>query len=257
MELTTKGLVLREVQYKEADKILTVLTQDAGKLTVSARGCRKKGSAIAAVSQLLVWSELTLTQRQGRWSLKEGLTQRRFDGVRSDLEKLALGSFFAEVAEVLVGEEQPDQPMLSLLLNSLHALEQLPLPPRQIKAAFCWKAMALAGYEPLCQGCGVCGREEPQEGRIHLLAGMVHCAGCPVGDGRSLPLSPAALSALRYILYGDARRLFSFRVDPVSLRQLDLAGEAYLTTQLERGFRTLEFYQSLKKWENVHHDGTL
>ena len=60
MHLTTKGLVLREVNYKESDKILTVLTAEEGKLTVSARGCSKKGSALAAASQLLVWSEFTL-----------------------------------------------------------------------------------------------------------------------------------------------------------------------------------------------------
>ena len=56
MHLTTKALVLREVSYKESDKILTVLTAAEGKLTVSARGCRRRNSPIAAASQLLVWS---------------------------------------------------------------------------------------------------------------------------------------------------------------------------------------------------------
>ena len=60
MHLTTMALVLREVSYKESDKILTVLSADEGRLTVSARGCRKKGSPIAAACQLLVWSEMTL-----------------------------------------------------------------------------------------------------------------------------------------------------------------------------------------------------
>ena len=44
MHMTTKALVLRDVNYKESDKILTLLTQDQGKLTASARGGRKKGS---------------------------------------------------------------------------------------------------------------------------------------------------------------------------------------------------------------------
>ena len=48
MHITTMALVLRTVDYKETDKILTLLTQDQGKLTASARGCRKKGSTIAA-----------------------------------------------------------------------------------------------------------------------------------------------------------------------------------------------------------------
>ena len=86
MQLTTQGLVLREVNYKESDKILTVLTQDMGKLTVSARGSRKKGGGISAAAQMLVWSEMTLYEYRQRWSLKEAVTNREFRGVREDLE---------------------------------------------------------------------------------------------------------------------------------------------------------------------------
>ena len=65
MHTRTKALVLRAVDYKESDKILTLFTQDMGKLTVSARGCRKKGSPLAAACQLLVWSEMVLYDYQG------------------------------------------------------------------------------------------------------------------------------------------------------------------------------------------------
>ena len=71
MHITTKALVLRGVDYKESDKILTRLTAEMGKVTASARGCRKKGSAIAAGCQLLCWSEMVLYDYNGRWSVKE------------------------------------------------------------------------------------------------------------------------------------------------------------------------------------------
>lgn len=248
MHLTTKGLVLREVNYKEADKILTVLTAEEGKLTVSARGCRKKGNHLTAACQLLVWSEMTLYEYQGRWAVKEAVSERQFGGVRSDLEKLALASYFAEVAEALAEDGQPEPGLLSLVLNSLHAMEKLDLPLRHIKAAFEWKAMALAGYEPMADGCAICGCEPPEEPRIHLGEGVVHCAACrgEVGDGISMPLSNAALSALRHVIWGEPKRLFSFKIDETSLRQLADASEAYLMTRLERGFRTLDFYKSLE-----------
>lgn len=248
MHLTTKGLVLREVNYKESDKILTVLTQEEGKLTVSARGCRKKGSPIAAASQLLVWSELTLYEYQGRWAVKEALTERQFDGVRADLDKLSLASYFAEVTEALCEEGQPEPGLLSLILNSLHALEKLALPAPLIKTAFEWKAMALAGYEPMADACAVCGREMPEEPRVNLSAGVIHCAACRegAGEGISMPLTPAGLAALRHFLWGDPKRLFSVSLDGQSLERLGDASEAYLMTQLERGFRTLDFYKSIQ-----------
>ena len=93
----------------------------------------------------------------------------------------------------------------------------------------------------------MCGVETPENAQFNLSEGVVHCAACrgEVGEGISMPLSPGALSALRYIVYGDPKRLFSFRVDEESLRLLSNAAEAFLLTQLERGFRTLDFYKQL------------
>lgn len=248
MHITTKALVLRGVDYRESDKILTLFTRDQGKLTASARGCRKKGSAIAAGCQLLAWSELVLYDYQGRWSVKEASSERLFEGVRGDIVRLALACYFAEVAELLAVEGESAPELLSLTLNSLHALDKMPEKPLTlIKAAFEWKAMALAGYEPLLDGCDVCGAEPPEAPRFHLREGMLHCARCRegVGEGISMPLSPPALAALRHIVRGDPRRLFSFRLEGEGLRQLADTAEAYLHTQLERGFSTLDYYKNL------------
>ena len=246
MHMVTNALVLREVNYKESDKILTVLTRDNGKMTLSARGCRKKGSAIAAASQLLVWSEMTLYEYQGRWAIKEAAAERQFAGMRGELEKLALGCYFAEMTELLSVEDVPTPELLSLLLNSLYALDQLGHPVAQVKAAFELKAMCLAGYEPILDGCAVCG-VEPEQPRFHLSEGVLHCPDCrdEVGDGISMPLSVPALEAMRHVAYGDPKRLFSFRLDGTSLQQLADACEAYVLTQLERGFGTLDFYKQM------------
>ena len=99
MHITTRGLVLREVKYKEADKILTILTPDGGKCTVKARGCCRKGSPLAASAQLLVYSDMTLFAYRDYFTLNEASSLQQFWGVKSDVEKLALGSYFAEVME--------------------------------------------------------------------------------------------------------------------------------------------------------------
>ena len=249
MHITTKALVLRGVDYKESDKILTLLTQEQGKLTASARGCRKKGSAITAGCQLLAWSEMVLYDYQGRWSVKEAAPERLFQGVRDDIQRLALGCYFAEVAELLAVEGLPSESLLSLALNRLHALDKMPHKPLTlVKAAFEWKAMALAGYEPLIESCAVCGVDPPKEPRFHLREGVLHCASCreEVGEGISMPLSLHTLTALDHILHGDPKRLFSFRLENEDLKQLADTAEAYLHTQLERGFSTLDYYKCLE-----------
>ena len=161
MRRIVEGVVLRETDTKETDKILTVLTKTEGKLAVIARGARRKNSRIAAASQLLVYSEMTLFQR-GNWSiLDEASTLELFPGVRQDIELLALGSYFAEMTELLTEEEVPVPQVLSLLLNALYALGTLHKEQKQVKAAFELRLLTLAGFEPFLERCAVCGREAP------------------------------------------------------------------------------------------------
>ena len=135
MHIKTQGLILRETNYKEADKILTVPTQEGGKRTVKARGCRRKNSSLAASAQLLVWSDMALFDYRDRLTLNEAEPLELFWGVRSDVDKLALGSYFAEVAEAVAEEGRPDQAHLSLVLNSLYALGKLKKPLPLVRAA--------------------------------------------------------------------------------------------------------------------------
>jgi DNA repair protein RecO (recombination protein O) len=107
MYITTNGLVLRETIYKESSKILTVLTEQEGKITVSARGARRRGSKTAAATQYLSFSEMTLVQSHGRWTLPEAQSIELFSGLRDDLEKLSLGAYFAELLEAVADEDNP------------------------------------------------------------------------------------------------------------------------------------------------------
>ena len=66
-----------------------------------------------------------------------------------------------------------------------------------------------------------------------------------VEEGISMPMSLPALAVLEHIVHGDPRRLFSFRLEGEALGQLADTAEAYLHTQLERGFSTLDYYKSL------------
>ena len=243
----TRGVVLRETETKEADKILTVLTADYGKIPVIARGARRRSCKFAACAQLLAYSELTLYHRGGWFYLNEGSSLRLFDGLRADLERLSLGSYFAELTEAVTDEDVPSPEILSLLLNALHALEALGKPNALVKAAFELRLMSVAGYEPLADACAYCGVEHPAEPMLDVRQGVVHCKACRVkGEGLAMPLDADALAALRHAVYGDPKRLYSFVLSGAPLGFLADAAEAYVAAQLERGFRTLDFYKSVQ-----------
>ena len=75
--------------------------------------------------------------------------------------------------------------------------------------------------------------------------GIVHCAACKQPGGLSLPLTQGTRAALRHILYCPDKKLYSFTLERPALRQLDHAAEALTAAQLERSFRTLDYYKSI------------
>ncbi len=242
----TTGVVLRVTDTKETDRILTVLTADMGKVPLIARGARRKNSRLAAACQMPAYSELTLYKRGSWYMLDEAAPIELFDGLGRDIELLALAAWFCELTEAVCAEETPCPEILSLLLNGLYALCHTDKPPRLVKAAFQFRLMALAGFEPLAEGCGVCGRGDVEAPMLDVAGGFVTCGGCKSGGGGlRLPLTAGGLAALRHVLSADAKRLYSFTLEPGALAALDHAGEAFIAAQLERSFRTLDYYKSL------------
>ncbi len=244
MYLTTKALVLRLTDYNDRDALLTVLTQEHGKLTVKARGLRRKNSPLVAPCQLLAYAEFTLFEYRGQYTVNEAHSIELFQGLRRDLGKLSLGTYFAQAAEVLSQEDLPNPELLSLVLNCLYALSKLEKPENLVKAVFELRAASIAGYTPNLFGCHSCGNQSAD--RFDLSEGHMECISCRTGSaGIRMPVSPGTLEAMRYIVYCDPKKLFAFEIGEDSLSQLSGITEAYLTTQLERGFSTLDFYKSL------------
>ena len=245
MYMTIQGIVLRVTDYNDRDALLTLLTRRHGKLTVKARGLRRKNSPLIAPCQLLAYGEFTLFEYRGQYTINEAHSLELFMPLRRDLSKLALGTYLAQVTEVLSQEDLPNPELQSLLLNCLYALSNLNVSESLIKAVYELRAACLSGYTPDLFGCHVYGNQAPE--RFDLSAGQLECAACrdPGSIGIRLPVTPSLLEAMRYICFCDPKRLFAFQIGEQTLSQLSALSEAYLTTQLERGFPTLDFYKSL------------
>ena len=235
---TTKALVLREVKYKEADRILTLFSSDNGKITAKARGALRKGSRTAAATQQLCWSDMTLFFNKGKWTVNEASVIEPFDGIKEDIASFALGSYFAECVEALSVEDQKEPELLSPLSRALHD-------PRKIKAAFELRLMSLSGYHPSVERCAACGEEHPQEPVFDLLDGRLFCRKCCT-RGSAVSLDSESLEAMRFVLSAPPKQIFSFELDGDALITLGFAAENYLLTQTERSFGTLDYYKQFK-----------
>lgn len=275
MYINTTGLVLRETAYKESSKILTILTGGEGKLTVSAHGALRRNSKLAAVTQLLAFSEMTLYSSKDRWTMTEARSVEQFIGLRDDLPLLALGAYFAELTEAVADEDSPNPELLPLILNALFALSEKIKEPKYVKPAFELRLMAASGFEPLIAECEECGRGDPESAVLSLPGGTIRCSKCAAasraashaasvgpaygggdgGDGGApaqnaettgeVTLGEGALKAANYIIGCDSKKLFSFSLGETALRELTVAAEGYLLAHLDRSFRTLDYYKGI------------
>lgn len=245
MYLTIQGLVLRVTAYNDTDALLTLLTPNHGKLTVKARGLRRKNSTLTAPCQLLAYGEFTLFEYRSMYTINEAHSIELFTALRRDLQKLSLGTYFAQAAELLSQEDMPNPELLSLVLNCLYGLSKLNVPESLVKSVFELRGACLAGYAPDLYGCHRCGNPFPD--RFDLAEGRLECARCRdnTSTGIRMPITPGMLETMHYITTCDSKKLFSFEAGEDTLTQLSSVTESYLTAQLERGFSTLDFYKSL------------
>lgn len=242
MDKTIKALVLREVKYKEADRILTVLTED-GKLSMKAPGALRKTSKCSAATQQLTFSDLTIYTRMGHWQVREGSVLEGFDGLRTDLEKLSLATYLAQVLEAVADEDVASPELLQLGLNSLFALSNLLVEHWLVKAVFELRLACLAGYAPELGGCMQCGENE---GELYFdrEQGGLQCRKCRQYGTK--PVSEACLAAMRHVVFAPAKKIFSFSLTGDAAGEFSEICERYLLTQLDRSFSSLDYYKSIR-----------
>lgn len=247
----TTGFVLREVTYKESDRMLTLLTENLGKVTVKAQGALRKNSKFGAATQQLTYSEFALREFNGRLTVAEASVKEPFSGIRMDIEKLSLASYFSECISTLCPDNEPVPELLQLLLNSVYALSMDLYSNSLVKAAFELRLASLSGYCPQLDGCEKCGRQVEGAGLLSLPMGAIFCPDC-CPSAEAVRLDADALRAARHIISAPAKRMFPTPPTEDSLHRLQKAAERYFLYHMDTDFSTLDYYKSLLKLKNLN-----
>lgn len=267
MQYSIDGLVVRETEAGENDKRITLLTAERGKITVSAKGARSLKSKYMNAIGLFTYGNYEITERAGFSWLGGASVIEPFYPIRDDIDRLALASYIVDVAGELSGAEEPAEELLRLTLNTLYAIANDLKPHAQIKAVYELRAMAMSGYMPMLDGCGLCGKDRSGLMYLDIMNGMLKCDECihkfnskreiPVNeDGAAVilvPMNYSALSAARYITEAPLAKVMSFVLEDETLKMLSKMSETYLLHHLEKNFSSLDFYNSVKNFDAKGH----
>lgn len=143
--IVTKGIVLARTDYQEADRILTVLTPDHGKLRLIAKGVRKPKSKLAGGIELFSVNDITvLPSQRDLKTLISSRLQRNFDHIVKDITRTMLGY---ELLKRLnrVTEDEPGPEYYQLLVEALAGLDDSQVAPEVLELWFNVQLMKIGG----------------------------------------------------------------------------------------------------------------
>lgn len=249
-QIVTTGLVVRTIDIGEADKLLTILTPEHGKLTVSAKGVRSLKSHRMHMSQLFCYCEFVLSKKGDKIYMREAMLIEDFYTICHDLSALSLAQYFMDVVSTvtITGEDQSE--ILRLALNCLYLIAFKKKPLMLIKAVFELRLACLLGYRPSLTVCDSCAKKV-KSSIFDIDGGVVFCHDCQTsgkGTGANTliaPLDDELTDIMEYICTAPEKRIFAFSASDEAVGSLSGICEKYLTEHLERSFDTLDFYKSV------------
>ncbi|MCX7923509.1 MAG: DNA repair protein RecO [Clostridia bacterium] len=241
----TKGLVIKEVNTGEADKIITIFSRKHGKISGSAKNSRKTRNRLSAGTQLLCYSDFVLFKGKDIYSISSCDVIEPFYEIRNDIIKLTYAAHMLDLINDIVQEEQPATKMLQLFLNTLHVLAKTDKSPELITRIFELKLISILGYAPQVGSCTVCGGEEFSNVSFSFKKCGFICGCCIEHDKYSMKILTGTAKAINYIVYAKMDELFNFNLSNEVLNELGRVTRRYLRDRLEKDYTKLDYLKSL------------
>jgi DNA repair protein RecO (recombination protein O) len=230
-----EAVVLRTHKLGEADRIVTLLTRNHGKVRAVAKGVRKTGSRFGArlepfmVADILFYEGRTL----------DTITQADTLGAYGALIAADYGSYTAATAMVETAdrltETEGSREQYVLLIGALRSLSRLEHPAGLTLDSYLLRALSLAGWAPSFDECAVTGLPGPHSAFVVSLGGMVSDEAAPPGSPR---LDAETVGLLAALMAGEWEKVEA--ADERRRAQASGVIAAYTQWHLERGLRSLE-----------------
>ena len=245
MKLQTQGLIIKETNIGESDKLLVILTRDNGIVRAFANGARKIKGKNSAATSLFCYADFSLNKTKDTYKVTDVTPIELFFDLRYNLEALSLAQYFCEIILKITPENFEPDNYLKLILNSLHFLIKGDKPLEQIKAVTEFKLASLAGFMPDLVNCAGCENISGKKIFLSVYDGLLLCDNCAKDKDGIIPLNNTLLAAIRHIIYSDFSKIYSFQIPDKDLTRLSLISEKYVSAQCDTHFKTLDFYKSI------------
>ena len=195
------AIVLRFVNYRDNDRMVTLLSPSRGRIDAMIRGCRKPSSHNLNAAELFALGDYMLHESDGRAAVTSVKLIETFYPLRNDYTRLTCGVYLLNLAEAAAEPEQEQRELFMLLVHTLSRLTFSDQAWKPLLAGFLLHFSACQGFRPRLNHCVHCGRPLPEEGPFWFDAaeGGVCCRECKK-EKSQVPLAPEQVRWMRAAL---------------------------------------------------------
>jgi len=235
-----EAIVLRHYSLSDSDRIIVLFSREFGKIRAVAKGAKKPRNRLSGSLEPLTHIRLVFWEQEGRELSKIQQTEfiHAYLGKNPDLRKMAAFSYFAELANELVQDNQPNHALFRLFLATLKAGDSRPVSEALIRYYEVW-CLKLSGLFPdyaYCSNCGKCVKDDIFFAWIQ--AGQAQCPDCSGGQG--VEVGAPASRALSLMMTMAPGKFISESLGSEATQNLERLLQRLLDMHLEKKLKSVQ-----------------
>jgi DNA repair protein RecO (recombination protein O) len=244
--IKTRGIVIKRVSLGEADRILTILTEDRGKIRVVARGIRRPKAKMGGFLETFRFNEYMLAEGRNLDIVTSVNTIDNLQGISINLQGIALAYYIAEITDKLVEETLEVNHVFPLVYTSLKAISFGRIPVNLIRSYFEINILTLLGFKPELDYCIEC-RKPITAGSFSFNLGGVLDATHSASDPVAVDVNAKELVFLQRMINGDLNEISNNPEIPTILPKVNRICSGFLDFMMDRNLRSKEFLNEMSE----------
>ena len=238
--INCRGIILQSREYKDKDRLVSVLAPDLGLITVCAKGTAKPGSRNSFASVPFMLCDLVLTVSHGYYYLKDGSVIENNTGIMNSLEAMTVASHISECLKDSSYDAGDARQAYELAVYAFYVLSQSPEKYLTVYSAFNWRLLTVLGLTVEYLNCEVSGNPVTKDGTY-----VLSLTGGSINES-SFGISGESVLALNYFAVCDLKDLFTVKACDRVINELKRFTTDYLNIHFEKEYNALSTLDDLR-----------
>ncbi len=239
IERKTLAVVIRTADYKDNDRMLTLMTKEYGRMSANVRGAKKQTSKLFSAASLFCCGDYIFYEKNGRFGVKGCQIRRTFFGLQNDYDAFSASCFLADVLDKVALEDNVSAGLFSLFAHSLYILDTGALPADTVICYFLQRLFYIEGIYPCLDCCVVCAKSNSLK-VFSCISGGAVCANCAKEHGGTV-IDEAFINAMRNMARVAPKDMGTLAFEHKVVKTMKPILIGYLENMLQRQLKTTKF----------------